>query len=325
MRFDDWGFAHRGVPRIEDLVGAHRLYVVDGFGRQQRIGIERLMTDLARWRAVLRDARTIAMKVTAQVLVEDDVLLLSRILNEDSADRAVITRALEYLQPLTPGEYSLRWPMQSEFAMAYTRSQATAALLSSEEQDLPTLKALSRAARLFPEDFQHVAFGHGRFLLDSPTTRGNWDIQASQYDAAIRASESTPLPRFGRTRNQHSKHVVLERSAAPADLDPAWEPFVQRLTETDARLRLISLQILMRKPTATITVPTRLAEVGSRYFDPFTGFPMLWSQTQQKLYSVGKDGLDDGGDPMFDISVPLAGAHYLPNRKPSLLHPSASL
>jgi hypothetical protein len=31
---------------------------------------------------------------------------------------------------------------------------------------------------------------------------------------------------------------------------------------------------------------------------------MLWSPTQQKLYSVGKDRLDDGGDPSFDISVP---------------------
>jgi hypothetical protein len=31
---------------------------------------------------------------------------------------------------------------------------------------------------------------------------------------------------------------------------------------------------------------------------------MLWSPTQQKLYSVGKDRLDDGGDPTFDISVP---------------------
>ena len=31
---------------------------------------------------------------------------------------------------------------------------------------------------------------------------------------------------------------------------------------------------------------------------------MLWSPTQQKIYSVGKDRYDDGGDPSFDISVP---------------------
>ena len=60
----------------------------------------------------------------------------------------------------------------------------------------------------------------------------------------------------------------------------------------------------MRRSSPQTAVPTRLAEVGSQYFDPFTGLPMLWSPTQQKLYSVGRDRLDDGGDPTFDISVP---------------------
>ena len=97
------------------------------------------------------------------------------------------------------------------------------------------------------------------------------------------------------------------------EFEPQWEPFSQHLVETDARLRLVSLQILMRKPTATVTIPTRLAEVGSMYFDPFTGLPMLWSPTQKKLYSVGKDRLDDGGDPGFDISVPLPPAFAAPS------------
>jgi hypothetical protein len=74
--------------------------------------------------------------------------------------------------------------------------------------------------------------------------------------------------------------------------------------ETDARLRLASLQIVLRRPSAHTTVPNRLAEVGANYFDPFTGLPMLWSPTQKKIYSVGKDRFDDGGDSSFDISVP---------------------
>jgi hypothetical protein len=32
---------------------------------------------------------------------------------------------------------------------------------------------------------------------------------------------------------------------------------------------------------------------------------MLWSATREKIYSVGKDGLDDGGESSFDISVPV--------------------
>ena len=31
---------------------------------------------------------------------------------------------------------------------------------------------------------------------------------------------------------------------------------------------------------------------------------MLWSETQRAIYSIGKDRLDDGGDPHFDIVIP---------------------
>jgi hypothetical protein len=96
-------------------------------------------------------------------------------------------------------------------------------------------------------------------------------------------------------------------------MEPGWENFYHQLVETDTRLRLASLQIQLRRPSAQLAVPTRLAEVGSQYFDPFTGLPMLWSPTQQKLYSVGKDRLDDGGDPTFDISVPVIIAQTPPS------------
>lgn len=86
--------------------------------------------------------------------------------------------------------------------------------------------------------------------------------------------------------------------------EPNWNPFLSQLKETDARLRLASLQAVLRRPSAETTVPNRLAQVGSSYYDPFSGLPMLWSPTQQKIYSVGKDRFDDGGEQSFDISVP---------------------
>ena len=97
---------------------------------------------------------------------------------------------------------------------------------------------------------------------------------------------------------------TLERMLSARPVEPDWKMFHAQLIETDTRLRLASLQIQLRHPSPQTAVPTRLAEVGSQYFDPFTGLPMLWSPTQQKLYSVGRDRLDDGGDPTFDISVP---------------------
>ena len=93
-------------------------------------------------------------------------------------------------------------------------------------------------------------------------------------------------------------------SSAQHPFEPDWDPFLYQLRETDARLRLASLQVVLRRPSAQTTVPNRLAEVGSSYYDPFSGLPMLWSPTQQKIYSVGRDRFDDGGDASFDISVP---------------------
>src|SRR4029077_10018386 len=97
---------------------------------------------------------------------------------------------------------------------------------------------------------------------------------------------------------------IMESIVSPAPFEPDWDPFHHQLRELDARLRLASLQVALRRPSAQTTVPNRLAQVGSSYYDPFSGLPMLWSPTQQKIYSVGKDRYDDGGDVSFDISVP---------------------
>jgi hypothetical protein len=312
MRFEDWGYAHRGMPRIDEILGAHRLYLAEGFGQQTATGLERLATDVARWRFVLQEARTLAMKIVAQVMVEDDVELLSRIVNRTAVDHAVLTRGLQLFQPLTADEYSLRWPVQSEFMLGYKLST------QPEGEDVPyetdadarPEKSLARVARLHPEMFRAVEHPRPRRLLGlSSSSQRTWDTYATFYDATIKTAESvhSPLPTL-QDIARHSRLTLLDRIANPLEFSPDWEPFSQRLVETDARLRLAALQILMRDAPAPEMIPTRLAEVGSLYFDPFTGLPMLWSATQRKLYSVGKDRLDDGGDPTFDISVPLTSA-----------------
>lgn len=78
--------------------------------------------------------------------------------------------------------------------------------------------------------------------------------------------------------------------------------------ETDAKLRLASLQLLLRRPSSATTIPNRLAEIGPSYYDPFTGLPMLWSERQAMVYSAGRDRFDDGGDPHFDLAVPVRPA-----------------
>jgi len=317
MQFEDWGYGQTGAPHIEELMGAHRLFIAIGFSERVGIGLDRLTLDIAKWRSALREARTLPIKILATVMIEDDVALLSRMLSHNTVDKHVLTQGLHLLQPLTPIEYSLRWPIQNEFMMGYQRSRAELAHSPRLPETSTHVQATIASLAHLPSDaFQKVAhprslteFGFG-FVSSGQRT---WEAYSNYYDATIKAAETihSPLPRLQNIAKQ-SQRTFLERLTDPMEFEPQWEPFSQRLVETDARLRLVSLQILMRKPTAIATIPTRLAEVGSMYFDPFTGLPMLWSPTQQKLYSAGKDRLDDGGDPSFDISVPLPPAFATP-------------
>lgn len=308
MRFEDWGYGRLGSPRIEELLAAHRLFVATGFADQVKTGLDRLTLDIAKWRTVLREARTLPIKMLATVMIDDDVELLSRMLSQTTVDKHVLAQGLNLLQPLTAIEYSLRWPIQNEFMTGYQHSRRDTVTGSRQpESDAPELATVTTLAHLPPDAFQKIVHPqtHTGLWLTSNGQR-TWDAYASFYDATIKTADSihSPLPRL-RDIAKQSQRTFLERLADPMEFDPQWEPFSQRVVETDARLRLVSLQILMRKPTASATIPVRLAEVGSMYFDPFTGLPMLWSPTQKKLYSTGKDRLDDGGDVNFDISVPL--------------------
>ncbi len=130
-------------------------------------------------------------------------------------------------------------------------------------------------------------------------------MYATYYDAMIHATEAgqSTLPKLHELAGT-ARQGIMESLVSPNPFEPNWDPFLHQLRETDARLRLASLQVVLRRPSAQTTVPNRLAQVGSSYYDPFSGLPMLWSPTQQKIYSVGKDRYDDGGDTSFDISVP---------------------
>lgn len=309
MPFEDWGYAHQGAPRIEELLGAHRLYIAEGFTQQTTTGLERLSRDLAQWRSVLRTARTLPIKMMAAIMIDDNVQLVSRILSQDSVDRTILARSLDLLQPLTSGEYSLQWPIQNHFTLTYLRNRATEmAPLQISETDWTPYESIAKAAHLSSTAFQNIEHPQSRPALTAASQgQQTWNTYATYYDALIKTADSvhSPLPKL-RDIVKTSSRTFFERVTNPLEFEPEWTPFSQRLVETDARLRLVSLQVLMRKPTATASIPTRLAEVGSKYYDPFSGLPMLWSPTQRKLYSVGKDHLDDGGDPSFDISVPLS-------------------
>ena len=66
-------------------------------------------------------------------------------------------------------------------------------------------------------------------------------------------------------------------------------------------------QARLREPSHGVVVSTRIANAGLSFYDPFTGFPMLWNAAKGRLYSVGRDGKDDNGDPKLDVGVTVLG------------------
>lgn len=307
MPFEDMGFGHQGTPRFVEIFIGHRLYIADGFSHQTALGMQRLKKDIHTWRSILRDARTIATKVMAQIVIADDLHLLSTLLSQPIVDKSVLAMTLNIAPPLTTAESSLRWPLQHQFTLGVHGDHTGELTMDRQTGSLNAQERwLTNTARLPDQAFRQIAHPHGRLFLGIPLqTRETWEMYATYYDAMIHAVEAgqSTLPKLHEIAGT-VRDGIVERLVRPHPFEPDWDPFQYQLKETDTKLRLASLQVVLRRPSAQTTVPNRLAGVGSSYYDPFSGLPMLWSPTQQKIYSVGKDRFDDGGDAGFDISVP---------------------
>jgi hypothetical protein len=93
---------------------------------------------------------------------------------------------------------------------------------------------------------------------------------------------------------------------------PSWDPYVMRMIEADAQIRLAGLQAWLRRGPQDSDVLTRLAKAGQAYYDPFTGLPMLVNHRNGVIYSVGRDGKDQEGDDARDVTamIPLSGPEF---------------
>ncbi|HKQ34948.1 MAG TPA: hypothetical protein VJT11_06560, partial [Nitrospiraceae bacterium] len=117
MPFEDMGFGHQGTPRFVEIFVGHRLYIADGFSRQTALGMQRLKNDLHAWRSMLRDATTITTKVMAEIVIIDDLRLLSTLLSQPIVNKTVLAMSPNIAPPLTAEESSLRWPLQHQFRL----------------------------------------------------------------------------------------------------------------------------------------------------------------------------------------------------------------
>ena len=287
MPFEDVGYGQILSPNCAHILLAHRLYLADGFTQDLSSGLGRLETDMGSWRVALGQSKTLMVKMMAATAVQDDIAIASGLLIRQDLDGETVGRLAKIVRPLDQVELSLRWPMQSHLAWA-TKS-VTASVKNDKTNERPLHVALAAAMPL-------------------PIQRRS-NAYADYYEAASKAvaeGRYTNLPKSS-TFIRTPADSVMDYLANPIEHIigieplPSWDPYVGFMVETDARLRLASLQAWIRRGPQEGNVLTRLAKAGQAHYDPFTGLPMLVDQQKGVMYSVGHDGKDQEGDPLHDV------------------------
>jgi hypothetical protein len=287
MPFEDVGYGQILSPNCAHILLAHRLYLAEGFAQDLSTGLERLETDMGSWRAALGQSKTLMVKMLAATAVQDDVAIASGLLTRQDLDGAAIGRLGKITRPFDQVELSLRWPMQSH--LAWATKAVTMSLKNDKTNERPLYVALAAAMPL-------------------PVQRRS-NAYADYYEAASKAvaegrySNLPKLSSFIRTPAVSAVDYVANPIEHIIGIEPlpSWDPYVGRMVETDARLRLTSLQVWIRRGAQEGNVLTRLAKAGQAHYDPFTGLPMLVDQQKGVMYSVGQDGKDQEGDPLHDV------------------------
>ena len=287
MPFEDSGYGTFAVPNCTLILTAHRLHVAEGFGQGLTKGIDRLEQDLTAWRTVLAQARTLPVKQLAFALFNDDLTLLAGVFSRSDVAADMVSDLVRLTKPLEQVERSLRWSMQNALAVD-TKLFTTNALFDAVKDPSPLVRVLA--------------------WLPLPKQR-TLNAYADHFEALIKASDQ-PLTKppllyeFART----PPRTVMDYLTNPLDnLMPsrsviAWDQQVGMVADTEARLRLVGVAALLRGASRK-AIPSRIAEAGSKYTDPFTELPMLMNPSRGVIYSIGKNHKDDDGDPKLDVSI----------------------
>ncbi|HRB16871.1 MAG TPA: hypothetical protein PK224_13830 [Nitrospira sp.] len=301
--FEDWGYGQSITPNCGLILYAHRLYIAEGFAQDVEAGVTRLESDLTAWRTVLGQAKTLPVKMLASAAMNDDIVVMSGLLLRPELDDRFVSRLAKLARPLEQAEQSVRWPMQSQFVLA-TKTLDEA--VSEDRSD----------ARPF--------YGPVAAALPLPKQR-RFNAYAQYYEAAGKAAAEgryTDLPKqsqFVHAPPYGLGDIVMNpiESLVGVDPLPTWETYAGRVLETDARLRLASLQGWLRRTPPEQDLLTRIAKAGQGVYDPFTGFPMLVNMKKGVLYSVGQDLKDNEAQDRFDLVAPIPSVAWAGGKRPA--------
>ena len=301
--FEDWGYGQPITPNCGLILYAHQLYIAEGFAQDVEAGVARLETDLTAWRTVLGQAKTLPVKMLASAAMKDDVMVMSGLLLRPELDDRFVSRLAKLARPLEQTEQSVRWPMQSQFVLA--------------------TKTLDEAVTEDRSDARPF-YGSIAAALPLPKQR-RFNAYAQYYEAAGKAAAEgryTDLPKqsqFVHPPPYGIGDMVMNpiESLVGVDPLPTWETYAGRVLETDARLRLASLQAWLRRTPPEQDLLTRIAKAGQGVYDPFTGFPILVNMKKGVLYSVGQDLKDNEAQDRYDLVAPIPSVAWAGGKRPA--------
>jgi hypothetical protein len=296
LPFEDWGYGQAMSPPCGAILFTHRLYLADGFVQGSEAGLDRLEADMEAWRIALGQAKTLPVKTMALQAIHDNIAVASGLLVKPDFDGKHLGRLAKMLRPLDQVELSIRWPMQSQLVSA---AKTFAAQLKAEQGEDPPLYATIAAALPLPKqrrfndyaayyEASYKAAGEGRY-----GSMPKW----SYY---IRYPAASLLDYLG---NPIENIIGLEPLAA-------WDRYTGLVVDTDAHLRLASLQAWLRRGPQDADLLARIAKAGQNFYDPYTGLPMLVNLKKGVMYSVGHDGKDQEADPLDDIVVAIPTSSF---------------
>ena len=178
--------------------------------------------------------------------------------------------------------------MQNVFLLEAKRMESR--LRARPETD----SVLEMAVKRIPVPKQRTLNAYAKYydaLIKTPPTHGK--LSPKLYDFA-----GTPA------RNRVDVFLNPLDNLLRTEPIPDLENWIGTILEDDARLRLAGLLARLRGSSEQQFL-AKVGPAGPAFYDPFTELPMLLNMAQGRLYSVGRDGKDDGGEPTFDLSVSL--------------------
>lgn len=301
--FEDWGYGQSITPNCGLILYAHRLYIAEGFAQDVEAGVARLETDLTAWRTVLGQAKTLPVKMLASAAMNDDVRVMSGLLLRPELDDRFISRLAKLARPLEQAEQSVRWPMQSQFVLA---TKTLDQVMNEDRSDARPFYGSIAAALPLPKQRRFNAYAQYYEAAGKAAAEG-------RYIDLPKQSQFVHAPPYG------IGDMVMNpiESLVGVDSLPTWETYAGRVLETDARLRLASLQAWLRRTPPEQDLLTRIAKAGQGVYDPFTGFPMLVNMKKGVLYSVGQDLKDNEAQDRFDLVAPIPSVAWAGGKRPA--------